>query len=287
MLAASGVAVADLGEAKQAGLAEGLRQLAAGEVDAVITTIAAPAHSLQRAATDGRGIKLLSIGTQERAILAGAQPDLVPITLPPNTYPGQTGTVETAAVTAILVGTTGLSDATVEALLGEVYGGIDFVRAGSTAGSLISRATAQTGLTLAASPGGGAVPAAFDGHAIGWPDMDDTISDCKATVAAAAVAQGLLGGEVLLAGFVDVGSVRAAVAGLKAGFPDHFTHAFAAKAGCLEGILRLLRTEGMACEVASPGELAQARAAGFTPGQIVFDLPAKTRDEIRLPCRKA
>ncbi len=37
---------------RQAGLAEGLRQLAAGEVDAVITTIAAPAHSLQRAATD-------------------------------------------------------------------------------------------------------------------------------------------------------------------------------------------------------------------------------------------
>ena len=100
--------------------------LAAGEVDAVITTLAAPAHSLQQAAA-GAGIKLISIGTQERAILAGAHPDLVPVTLPPNTYPGQTESVETVAVTALLVGTAALPDATVETMLGEVYGGIDFV----------------------------------------------------------------------------------------------------------------------------------------------------------------
>ena len=37
---------------------------------------------------------------------------------------------------------------------------------------------------------------------------------------------------------------------------------------------------GMACEVASPGELAQATAAGFAPDRIVFDSPAKTRGEI-------
>ena len=99
------MAVADLAEAKEAGLAEGLRQLAAGEVDAVITTIAAPARALQRSGRDGAGSSCCSLGTQERAILAGAQPDLVPVTLPPNTYPGQTETVDTVAVTAILVGT--------------------------------------------------------------------------------------------------------------------------------------------------------------------------------------
>ena len=52
------------------------------------------------------------------------------------------------AVTALLVGTAALSDATVEALLTEVYGGIDFVQAGSAAGALISKATAQQGVTL-------------------------------------------------------------------------------------------------------------------------------------------
>lgn len=151
VLAAGGVAVADLTEVKAAGLAEGLRMLAAGEVDAVITTIAAPAHSLQRAAADF-GIKLIPIGPQERSILAGAHPDLIAVTLPANTYPGQTASVDTVAVTALLVGTSELSDATVETLLTEVYGGIDFIRAGSTAGSLISRATAQTGLTLPLHP---------------------------------------------------------------------------------------------------------------------------------------
>ena len=151
VLAASGVALSDLAELREAGLAAGLSALAAGEVDAVITTLAAPARSLQRAAT-GPGIRLLSIGPQERTILAGAHPDLVPISLPPSTYPGQTETVETVAATALLVGTAALPDTTVETVLGEVYGGIDFVRAGSTAGALIARGTAQTGLTLPLHP---------------------------------------------------------------------------------------------------------------------------------------
>ena len=58
---------------KEAGLAEGLRLLAAGEVDAVITTLAAPARALQEAAAT-TGIKLLPLGTQERAILAAGIP---------------------------------------------------------------------------------------------------------------------------------------------------------------------------------------------------------------------
>jgi diaminopimelate decarboxylase len=115
--------------------------------------------------------------------------------------------------------------------------------------------------------------------------MDDTVSPHKARVAEAAVAQGLLGGDVLLAGFVDTDGIRRAVGELKSSFPGHFTHAFAAKAGCLEGILRLLRADGMACEVASPGELAQAMGAGFEPSRIVFDSPAKTWGEIRTALR--
>ena len=151
VLAASGVALTDLAEVKETGLAEGLRMLAAGEVDAVITTLAAPAYSLQQAAA-GTGIKLISIGTQERAILAGAHPDLVPVTLPPNTYPGQTDSVETVAATALLVATAAMPDSTVETIMGELFGGIDFVAAGSTAGSLIAKASARMGLTLPLHP---------------------------------------------------------------------------------------------------------------------------------------
>ena len=151
VLAASGVAMSDLGAVKEQGLLEGLRQLAAGEVDSVITTLAAPARSLQLAAAD-QGIRLLSIGTQEKAILAGAHPNLVPVTLPANTYPGQVDEVQTVAATALLVGTAGVPDTTVEAVLSETYGGIDFLAAGSTAGALISKANARTGLTLPLHP---------------------------------------------------------------------------------------------------------------------------------------
>ena len=132
----------------------------------MITTLAAPARALQEAAAT-TGIKLLPLGTQERAILAAGHPELVPVTLPPNTYPGQTESVDTMAVTALLVGTAPLSDATVEALLTEVYGGIDFVQAGSPAGALISKATAQLGRDAALAPGGRALSAPIDGGAVG------------------------------------------------------------------------------------------------------------------------
>jgi hypothetical protein len=60
--------------------------------------------------------------------------------------------------------------------------------------------------------------------------MDDTLSDRKSAVAQAAVMQGLLGRDTLLAGFVDLAGMR--------------------------GVVGALRELGMACEVASPGELA-------------------------------
>jgi diaminopimelate decarboxylase len=116
--------------------------------------------------------------------------------------------------------------------------------------------------------------------------MDDGLGQLKARASEAAVSQGLLGGERLLAGFVDIAGVRDTVRALRGSFPDHFMHAFAAKAGCLEGILRLLLAEGMGCEVASLGELGQALRAGFAPARIVFDSPAKTWGEIRLALRQ-
>jgi diaminopimelate decarboxylase len=98
-----------------------------------------------------------------------------------------------------------------------------------------------------------------------------------------AVAQGLLGEDRPVAGFVDVPGVRASVAALReafAGVPD-VLHAFAAKACPLVPVLRLLADAGMGCEVASAGELRLALDAGFDPARIVLDSPAKTGREIR------
>lgn len=101
------------------------------------------------------------------------------------------------------------------------------------------------------------------------------------SVLRAAIGQGLLGEDRPLAAFVDTGGVRRTVRSLQVAFPDHFEHMFAAKANSLRRALESVRKLGMGCEVASPGELEQALRAGFEPGEIVFDEPAKTRSVLK------
>ncbi|MDX2624808.1 diaminopimelate decarboxylase [Streptomyces sp. ME02-7008A-1] len=101
-----------------------------------------------------------------------------------------------------------------------------------------------------------------------------------------AVAEGLLGEQRPLAGFLDADGIRDSVDALRAAFAAEpgvrVLHTFAAKAASLVPVLRLLADCGMGCEVASPGELRLAVEAGFPPARIVLDSPAKTRAELRL-----
>lgn len=151
ILAAHDLALEDLGAISERGLAEGLRQLGRGELDAVFATISAPARVIQNQAA-ATGVRLLPLTPEAIARLAAAQPELVPITLPAWTYAGQAQPVATVAPTALLVASAGMADATVDTLLREVYGGIDFIAAGSAAGSLIGRATAEVGVSLPLHP---------------------------------------------------------------------------------------------------------------------------------------
>ncbi|WP_225840202.1 diaminopimelate decarboxylase [Streptomyces sp. NK08204] len=102
-----------------------------------------------------------------------------------------------------------------------------------------------------------------------------------------AVAQGLLGPDAAVVGLLDVTGIREATAALKAAFEavaapgTPVLHAFAVKATPLVPVLRLLDAEGIGAEVASPGELALARAAGVEPSRTVLDSPAKTPAELR------
>ncbi len=112
-------------------------------------------------------------------------------------------------------------------------------------------------------------------------------ADRRELVLRAAVAQRLLDPEdALLAAFVDLDGMAASVAALHEAFHGAFPksvrvlHTFAAKANSLLPVLKRLNGLGMGCEVASPGEFAQAQAAGFDAGRIVFDSPAKTRREL-------
>ncbi|MFF5255822.1 diaminopimelate decarboxylase [Streptomyces leeuwenhoekii] len=103
----------------------------------------------------------------------------------------------------------------------------------------------------------------------------------------AAVEQGLLGPGAPLAGLLDVVGIRESAAALRAAFDavvapgTPVLHAFAVKAAPLVPVLRLLHALGLGAEVASPGELALARAAGVPPEHTVLDSPAKTPQELR------
>ncbi|MFF4061464.1 diaminopimelate decarboxylase [Streptomyces sp. NPDC001668] len=103
----------------------------------------------------------------------------------------------------------------------------------------------------------------------------------------AAVEQGLLGPDAPVVGLLDVTGIRESAAELRAAFAEvtapgtPVLHAFAVKATPLVPVLRLLREEGIGAEVASPGELALARAAGLPPERTVLDSPAKTPAELR------
>ncbi|MEU5866406.1 MULTISPECIES: diaminopimelate decarboxylase [unclassified Nonomuraea] len=110
-----------------------------------------------------------------------------------------------------------------------------------------------------------------------------TTAERAAHVLRHAVRAGALGPGEPVAGFLDTAGVRDSVRALHEAFgevPD-VLHTFAAKAASLIPVLRLLAASGMGCEVASPGELRIALDAGFAPGTIVFDSPAKTREELR------
>ncbi|MGQ7750831.1 diaminopimelate decarboxylase [Streptomyces sp. WC2508] len=106
--------------------------------------------------------------------------------------------------------------------------------------------------------------------------------DRRTAALARAVEDGLLGPHSPVIGLLDVDGVLAAVDALNEAFagPAPVQHTFAAKACGLVPVLRLLADAGMGCEVASPGELEQALAAGFRYDRLVFDSPAKTVAEL-------
>ncbi len=151
LLAAAGIELSDLGAVHNAGLAGGLELLNSGEADAVIATIGAPARALQRVAADGR-IRLLPLSAELRDLLTREGAGYVPIVLPASTYPGQREPVPTVAVSALLAAGAALPGTDVDRVLTALFDRIDFVRAGSAAGSLITPATAEIGLTIPLHP---------------------------------------------------------------------------------------------------------------------------------------
>jgi TRAP transporter TAXI family solute receptor len=147
LLAAAGLMLRDCPAVSGRGLSGGLAALARGELDAVFSTISAPARSVQGLA-EGSGLKFLSLTESEQAQLAAGASGYVAATMPPGTYAGQDEAVRTVAAAALLVARADLPEADAEMLLRRVFDGIDFFAAGSPAGSQISRGSARTGVGI-------------------------------------------------------------------------------------------------------------------------------------------
>jgi diaminopimelate decarboxylase len=75
--------------------------------------------------------------------------------------------------------------------------------------------------------------------------------------------------------------MRSRIAELQDAFPENALHAIAIKANPVVEILREVVRAGAGLEAASIEEVELALAAGCPPERIVFDSPAKTRNEIQ------
>nr|WP_280909574.1 diaminopimelate decarboxylase [Leucobacter exalbidus] len=81
---------------------------------------------------------------------------------------------------------------------------------------------------------------------------------------------------------IDLDTLDELVAQLQRAYPAHVValHTVAAKSLALRPVLKHLAELGLGCEVASPGELQIAFAAGFPAHRIIYDSPAKTVSDI-------
>ncbi len=80
--------------------------------------------------------------------------------------------------------------------------------------------------------------------------------------------------------FQDLSFLEERVRHLQSLFPASSLHAIAAKANPLPAILETLLPLGAGVEAATIGEVFCALKSGYEPAKIVFDSPAKTRDEL-------
>ncbi|SCE52401.1 diaminopimelate decarboxylase [Streptomyces sp. DvalAA-14] len=114
--------------------------------------------------------------------------------------------------------------------------------------------------------------------------MTDELGIRRERALRAAVEQGLASESEPVVGLLDITGIERSAADLRAAFATpgvDITHTFAVKAASLVPVLALLGACGLGAEVASPGELALARAAGIPAGRTVLDSPAKTLAELR------
>ncbi|MHB1207642.1 MAG: TAXI family TRAP transporter solute-binding subunit, partial [Rhodospirillaceae bacterium] len=153
ILRAHRVATASLAAApEELDIARALAAMEKGEIDAVVITAAAPSPDVKAFAA-GHSIRFLPLDGDAIALMTAGNSNYIALTVPSQTYPGQSKPIATIAVTAQLVSVAEVSAAEVEALLQIIFRKVDYLGHGSALGSLVSARSARSGLTLPLHPG--------------------------------------------------------------------------------------------------------------------------------------
>ncbi len=152
VLAAHGLKPADLGEAREEGLAAAILRLERKQLDAVFVTGAAPTRALQQLAAQ-TGLRLLPVSGSALERLVQSHPGLNPLTLPANTYPRQREPVATVASAALLLTTVDAPNAEVERVTDLVFTRMPQQHAGSADVVKVSAENELRGVTIPLHPG--------------------------------------------------------------------------------------------------------------------------------------
>jgi TRAP transporter TAXI family solute receptor len=154
VLAAHGLGVKDLAEARDDGLEAAATGLRAGRLDAFFATVGAPNREIQRLATR-LSVRLVSLDAAAVERLVTQHSGLVRLVVPANTYPAQKEDLTTVAATALLVTHADVPDSEATVVLKLVFEGTDYLAAGSAQGAKISKRNALRGVTIPMHPAAG------------------------------------------------------------------------------------------------------------------------------------
>jgi TRAP transporter TAXI family solute receptor len=151
VLAAHGLTVKDLAEARDEGPAAAVGRLRTGRLDAFFTTVGAPARELQGLATR-HPFRLVSLEPAAIERLVTQHTGLVRLVVPARTYPGQGEDVTTIATTAVLVTHGDVPESEAGVMLRVVFDDPDYLAAETAQGAKVSRRSALRGITIPLHP---------------------------------------------------------------------------------------------------------------------------------------
>jgi TRAP transporter TAXI family solute receptor len=154
VLAAHGLTVKELKEARDEGLDDAPATFRSGRLDAFFATVGAPAREIQRLATR-HPIRLISLDVNTVAGLVSQNPGLVRLMVPANTYPGLKDAATTVAATALLVTHADVPESEATVVLKLMFENADYLSRGSAQGAKISKRTGLRGITIPVHPAAG------------------------------------------------------------------------------------------------------------------------------------